>query len=335
MFRHVQPPVVRNGFPESRRKLLEILSQLTFMRVSVVTYPPDTYRSGTHFQGDATEIFPGRTSGHQHPRIAFFSRYGRQTGTGLNVLGGFTLIDSPVGGHHNSSTPQIGDILVGSLMPAAKGKIPFELRGWCNNAKPLMELCRIVQFGTKMPEDEVRRCLRQPASESAYALLRLSASSLSQQETLHATKASNAADDFFCMARVVCFGKLEERTDLKLSRPFVELVDSLAMRFGDEQFIDDWSKVRPKEYKPQEEVSPATVASMSPYSAMNLPNVVWSYTAPSQPLPNPTPTTAAVPPAISAPQITYTPTTPEHGPYVPSSPPCSPIHYPQSPKEDE
>jgi len=320
--RPVVPPRVEKGFDESRAKLVDILNQLTFMRISVISFPKESMRQGNHFQGECVEITSGRNS---HPRVAFFSRYSRQNGSGFNLLGGFTLIDCPVGPHHSSAMPQVGDILVGSLLPAAKGKLPFELRGWCNNAKPLMELARIVQFGTRIGELELKRLLRQPASDSANALLRIASQSLTEAEREYARNAATSADDFWFLARVVCFGKLEEDSTLKLSKSWIDLIDSLAMRFGDETLIDAWANKRP--------TPPAQVQPVQPIS--HLVNLGYGQGYATQ----------YVPTEYDPTKVFAKPTTPplsatvqEEGEYVPRSPvyaPSSPPYAPTSPMEDD
>ena len=322
-FRAVRPPTVRSGFTDSRRKLMDILQQLTFVRVAFVSFPTDTYRTGTHFQGEAMEIFPGRSHDHK-PRTAFFSRYSRQTGQGFTLLGSFTVIDSAVGSHHASAIPQVGDILVGSMVPTTKGKIGFELRGWCNNAKPLLELARIVQYGSKMPEQEIKRMLKQSASETANALLKLN-KSLTPQEKQHATLAAQSADDFWCLVRAVCFGQLEEDKTLKLSKPFPEMIDSLALRFGDEELLEAWSAVRPADPEPPAAPS-ASSYSLGSYAAAQAyvnqvsaqqqaqqPKITWGFVPPT----SGGVTSGASATAVLSAAVEYTPSSPVYQPTTP------------------
>lgn len=247
----VVPPKVQRGFETTRRKLVETLSELAFMRVKVITFPESVLRKGTHFQGEAEEIFPGRSQ-HRKPRIAFFSRYSRSQG--LNILGTFQIIDCPIGPSHSSAIPQVGDILVGSLINTEKGKIPYELRGWSNNAKPLLELSRIAQYGTRMNEKELIQLLKQPGSSSANIYLRLNTNLLPTEKIL-AEKSVQAMDDLWCLARIICFGKLEEDKTLKTSKTFTDIVDNLAMKYGDEELLEAWAKVRPQEYVPEDNVA--------------------------------------------------------------------------------
>jgi len=299
------PPSVIRGFDISRRKLIETLSNLTFMKVTVVTFPQDAHRTGTHFQGEATELFPGRNS--QLPKSAFFSRFSRQVGNGFMFLGAFSLIDCPVGPQHASSVPQVGDILVGSLIPSKKGKLPFELRGWSNNAKPLLEMARILQYGTRMSSKELKMHLKQPASSTANAMLKLK-TALTFEESRHATFASTAADDFYFIVKTVCMGDMSEDAELKLSKTHVEFMDHLAMRLQDDAFLESWASKRPVSYDPQSVVyAPAIYAPTVYDPAVYQPIVSWK---PTTPLYDPN---------------AYSPTSPPESPkYIPTSPPGSP-----------
>jgi len=363
----VVPPKVQRGFEMTRRKLVETLSSFTFMRVTVVTFPPCTMRTGTHFQGEAIEVFPGKHS-RSAPRSAFFSRFAR--GQGFNVLGALQIVDAPMGMSHSTAIPQIGDILIGSLVDAKKGgKIPHELRGWSNNAKPLLELARIVQFGSRMSEKELANLLRQPGSAAAAFFLRLNPSlPPSAPERVAAEKSLQSVDDVWALARVVCFGKLQDDSTLKTSTNFVDLVDTLAMKFGDEALMDAWATVRPEQYNPALTV----VAAHPVYAHVWAPpeqaghssaaGPAWAPPAPPAWAPPPAPPAWAPPPAppawappapaptppwaaqaqpagggvvyqwsAPAPSPTYVPTSPVYQPTSPAYNPTSP-YAPTTPK---
>lgn len=343
----VVPPKVQRGFEVTRRKLVETLNQFTFMRVTVVTFPPCALRTGTHFQGEAVEVFPGKHA-RASPRTAFFSRFAR--GQGFSVLGVLQLVDAPMGLSHATAIPQIGDILIGSLVDAKKGaKIPWELRGWSNNAKPLLELARIVQFGSRMSEKEIANLLRQPGSAAASFFLRLNPTlSPTAPDRVSAEKSVQAVDDVWALARIVCFGKLDEDTSLKTSFNFVEVVDTLAMKFGDESLMDAWAGVRPVQYNPSAEFaappSSSSVYAASPWTAQAAwpaPQPAWSPPAWAQPKQASTSVPVWAAPQTSgvvyqwtaAPSTSANPTSPATG-FVPSSPvvgPTSPVYAPTSP----
>lgn len=303
-------PTIQKGFEATRRRLVEALGQVSFVRICVVTFPESTVRAGTHFQGEAVEVFPGRT--HAQPRTCFFSRFGRGFGSS-QILGSFSLIDCPFDVSHSTAIPQIGDILIGSLSPAKKGKIPFELRGWSNNAKPLLELARVLQFGTRMGENELKNLLKQPASASANMYLRLN-QTMPEAQKAAARKSVEAQDDLWCLARMVCFGKLDEDKTLKISKPYVELVDALVIKYGDEEMLEAWTQIRPQEYSPE--------------AKEEYPNYYGGYQVP--------PTYGQVPPTYGgygAPVFSYAPKQEKAGtPTFPSSPPGTPKYEPSSPK---
>jgi hypothetical protein len=307
-------PTIQKGFESTRRRLVEALQQVSFVRICVVTFPESTVRAGQHFQGEAIEVFPGKS--HGHPRTCFFSRFGRGFGSS-QILGSFSLIDCPFDVAHSTAIPQVGDILIGSLSQAKKGKIPFELRGWSNNAKPLLELARVLQYGTRMGEAELKNLLKQPASASANMYLRLNPQ-MPEAQKVAARKSVDAQDDLWCLARMVCFGKLEEDKTLKISKPYVELVDGLVIKYGDEEMLEAWSKIRPQEYTP--EYTPEAYPAYGGYGVTPGYAPVYSF-APTAP--NAFPSTP-----------TYPSSPPESPKYVPSSPVYAPSSPPQSPKDE-
>jgi len=125
---------------------------------------------------------------------------------------------------------------------------------------------------------------------------------------------------------MVCFGKLEEDKSLKISKPYVELVDGLVIKYGDEELLDAWSKLRPQEYTPE---APAYESSgMYGYGYTSGYAPVYSYAPPSAP---------TAPNAFQASTPTYPSSPPESPKYVPSSPtyaPSSPVYAPSSPIDE-
>ena len=239
----VNPEVV-HGFEVSRRKVVESLTNMNFARiVSIVQLPNKIDPLEPHFQGEVEEVFPSkhRTS----PKHAFFSRFSRNT-QGVSVMGCFQIVDTPMGTCQASALPQLGDVLVGSFVEAGrKGKIPFEFKGWCNNGKPLLELLRVLQFGTRMSSKELHTLLRQPASITAAFALRLNSSTISLSQRRHAQKVSQSADDIWNIARALCFKDLSLDESLKTSVPHWDMMTQLAMNTLDEEFLDELNKLKP------------------------------------------------------------------------------------------
>lgn len=211
------------SFDAARRTLHELLAPLCFVRVISVSQAArgsavPLHSSGTTFFGEGEEVKASHTQRDRAaPRRVFFSSFSRQNGLGMSVGGMCTLVDSPLGNDHPSSMPQMGAILVGALVASSKSKArcPFELRGWCNNARPLMELHRIVQFGTRGGESETRMLVRQAAAETAAEYLRAlqgsaaGASTLSGHQKRICEAAAEVADELDCLARTVLYGSLE------------------------------------------------------------------------------------------------------------------------------
>ena len=238
----VNPEVV-HGFEVSRRKVVEALTNMNFAKiVSIVQLPNKLDPTEPHFQGEVEEVFASKH--RSAPRHAFFSRFSRNT-QGVSVMGCFTIVDTPMGTAQASALPQLGDVLVGSFVEAGrKGKIPFEFKGWCNNGKPLLELLRVLQFGTRMSAKELHTLLRQPASITAAFALRLNANTSASQRR-HAQKVSQSVDDIWNIARALCFKDLSLDESLKTSMPHWDMMTQLAMVTLDEEFLDDLNKIKP------------------------------------------------------------------------------------------
>jgi hypothetical protein len=240
----VNPDIV-HGFETSRRKVVEALSNLNFAKiVSIVQLPNKFDPLEPHFQGEVEEVFASK---HKiAPRHAYFSKFARNS-QGVSVLGCFSIVDTSLGTSHASALPQLGDIVVGSFVDAGKkGKLPFEFKGWCNNGKPLLELHRVLQFGTRMSSKELHNLLRQPASISAAFSLRLNSSSVTSVQKRHAQKASLCVDDIWNIARALCFKDLKLDETLKLSVPHWDMLTQLAMVTLDEEFLEELTKLKPE-----------------------------------------------------------------------------------------
>jgi hypothetical protein len=241
-------------------------------------------------------------------------------------MGCFNLVDSPMGPTHASSTPQVGDILVGSFTPALqRGKLPFEFKQWCCNGKPLLELLRILQFGSKMSKGELHTMLRQPASVTANFALRLQSATLKAHERALATQASEAQDDIWLLARALCFCELTPDPKLKLSKPHFDILSQLAMTTLDESMLEDLQKIMP--VKHVEEVPFVNPFHQVPQykgygqDGSKTPEYGGSSPVFSPPSPKASPKQGNTPPyAPSSPA--FAPSSP---PYVPESPPYRPM----------
>jgi hypothetical protein len=310
----VQEPEIQRGYEEARRKVVEALCNLNFARVlSIGWQTSKTTTQAQIFQGEVMEVFSGRHS-KASARQAYFSKYTRNE-TGVNVMGCFNLVDSPMGSTHASSVPQVGDVLVGNFTPALqRGKLPFEFKHWCNNGKPLLELVRILQFGSRMSKGELHTLLRQPASVTANFALRLQGASLKAHEKLEAQRAAGAQDDIWLLARALCFCELELDDKLKLSKPHYQILSQLAMTTLDEAMLEDLQKIMPapEDEKPFQNPFVATAYGQQLDSGGKTPE----YFCPPSPKPS---------------SPVYQPSSPAYKPSSPAFMPSSPAYKPSSP----
>ena len=243
----VHEPEVLHGYAAARRKTADALHNLSFARVvSIVQMPNKSGGKDIVFQGEVEEVFSTKhATSRGQVRHAYFSKFSRND-VGVNVLGCFNIIDSPMGSSHPSSLPQMGDVLVGSFVNAVqRNKLPFEFKGWCNNGKPLLELMRILEKGSRMSKGELHALLRQPASITAAFALRLQGPSMRADIRTMAEQAVKGQDDIWLLARALCFKELDIDERLKLSKPHFDILHMLAMTTLDEEMLDDIQKIAP------------------------------------------------------------------------------------------
>lgn len=368
----VQEPEVLRGYESARRRVAETLANLNFARVvSVIQNTSRSNRGDFMFQGEVEEVFCGKHGRHAS-RHAYFSKFTRNE-SGVSVLGCFNLADTPMGPAHLSSVPQIGDVLVGSFVSAAiKGKLPFEFKGWCNNGKPLLELVRILQFGSRMSKGELYTLLRQPASVTASFALRLQKATLVASSRVNAERASEAQDDIWLIARALCFRELEIDPTLKLSKPHFEILNQLAMTTLDEEMLEDLQKLAPPEPPQDFQIPPSHFtgfakegygaeyqgsflpegAKTPPYSSSPVhptkkhtslyddddvemsktPEYMPSSPKPFKESPPYRPSSPAYSPESPKEVQKYTPSSPKYAPSSPKYTPSSPKYAPSSPK---
>lgn len=255
------------SFDGARRALHEMLEPLTFVRV--ISVGQATSRAGASLQalgshcptffGEAEEVSASMRPQSRKPgKRVFFSSFARQNGIGFSLGGCGTLIDAPLGSEHISSMPTVGSILVGSAVSSAKAKArcPYELRGWCSNARPLMELHRVVQFGTRGGESETRQLVRQAAADTATEFARAlhaagseGLTSIAPHQRRACTAAASVADELDCLARIVLYGRMDclltdppPRLGGRSPREFAETL-ALVLREG--RIMEEFVKVAP------------------------------------------------------------------------------------------
>lgn len=236
------------SFQEARKALVGILENLSF--VKVVTVQPGKPAGGLSapgaapaslgaYNGEAVEL--SFREAKERPKLVFFDKFGRTRN--LLKVGPITLAQAPLGPDHPSAVPTVGEVLVGSLVPnARKSHLDHVLRGWSSDAKPLWELLRILRFGTKASEFEVRSILTQACSNLMQSPPHIKA----------------VRDDIYMCARVILWGSVRplqvlaviqnsgaslsvEPTDaereaaksLRISCSAIDFMDALTMKLND------------------------------------------------------------------------------------------------------
>jgi hypothetical protein len=194
-------------FPLARRKLNELLKTITFVKVLEVTHAPAKDGRPEFFHGIAS--IETNSKFHSGGEKVFFDKGGRLRFNATFDIGPCKLLDAAWGRDHHTAVPQIGDILVGILEAntrSGKGRLSKVVRGWSRHGKIIMDLSRMVEFGTHVSEFETRAILRQGecdmASQAAAAI------SLGGNVARSCERSSVGADDFWILARVILWGNL-------------------------------------------------------------------------------------------------------------------------------
>jgi hypothetical protein len=228
-------------FTNARQSLVQTLENLSFVKVVTIQ------NSSAGYTGEAVEVH--FRDARDKPKLVFFDKFGRSRSS--LTIGPIKVSQAPLGLDHPSAIPTVGEILVGSLVPnARKSHLDHVLRGWSSDATPLKELLRLLKFGTKHSEFEVRQILLQPA-----ALLSRSPISIKKSR-----------DDIYMTARIILWSSLrplqilasieekwplkskaspediEMATNIKISCKAVEFIEALVIKFNDSKLSEDFFK---------------------------------------------------------------------------------------------
>jgi hypothetical protein len=214
-------------YPSARRKLNELLKSFCFVKVSEVTQVPPKDGRPEFFHGVACTQSNSRFDASTE-RV-FFDKGGRLRYNATFDVGPCKLIDAAWGRDHPSAIPQIGDILVGVLennTRTSKGsaRIPKVLRSWSRHGKIIMELSRMVEFGTSVSEFDTRQMLRQAECamiEQARAAEDLGAHNVSRV----VQNGSSSADDFWMLGRIILWGNIRPLVVLHASERNLRCMD--------------------------------------------------------------------------------------------------------------
>ena len=313
------------SFPIARKALAGILDNLSF--ISVVSI--QTNAAG--YIGEGIEL--NFKHDKERPKSVFFDKFGRNRNA--LVIGPIHLTQAPLGLDHPSAVPSVGEILVGSMVPnTRKSHLQFVLRGWSSDAKPLKELLRVLKFGTKSTEFEMKSSLMQPSAllmmapdqikksrDDIYMTARvLLWASLRPLQVL----ASIEQPDVFKLLSAASEDEISVSKSLKITLKASEFIDTLVFKLADQDLSDAFTKgleIKKNEYDPAAYSAP--VNAFYAYAPPPPPPAYPPYGGlqPVQPSPNYVPTSPS-----------YAPTSPD---YASSSPPYVPTSLDKTPPYDE
>ena len=352
-------------FPAARAKLNEILKAFTFLKVSEITKLEAKGNRGEFYHGIGVICSNSRYSGNEKTQRVFFDKGGRLRHNATLDVGPCKLIDAAWGKDHFTSMPQQNDIIVGVLEENTRAggertgnRISKVLRSWSRHGKIIMELSRLVEFGTTSSEMEIRNLLYQnecAMAEQASASLAIGGGTNDTYALLpdRVKKLSSSADDFWMLARIVLWGTLRSLvvlhsmqsgikcknepsaleitscSDLKISCSAYEFVSGVSFRLEDGEILREFSQeFNEIPQSPAPEAFQARI--MSPFANTAIKDSAFSVSAygGSKPYDG-----SKTPPWELSGSKTpeYVPSSPA---YVPRSPayPRSPAHVPRSPE---
>lgn len=303
-------------FPNARKKLDEILKCYSFCKVTEIVHVPSKDGRPSFYHGICTTIKNSRFN--TNCEKVFFDKGGRLRYNSNLEIGPCKLLDAAWGREHSTSLPQIGDIIVGVLEDNLKqsNKLSKVMRGWSRNGKILLELSRIVEFGTSMHEYEIDKLLTQNECKMQ---------SIMPDGSKNTSNDFIGSDDFAILAKIILWGNLRpvavlysiqgQRNcivspsaielancgDLKLSCKAFEFISSLSFKLEDPDILSCFMDL----FKPEP------------------PKIIEKFVR--------SPTPPLLPQAAPPEEGMFSPPSP---PYIPSSPPyypSSPIYAPSSP----
>lgn len=340
---HVSTVSASSTFTNARQSLVHTLENLSFVKVVTIQNTPAGYT------GEAVEVH--FRDAKDRPKLVFFDKFGRSRSS--LTVGPIKVSQAPLGIDHPSAVPTVGEILVGSLVPnARKSHLDHVLRGWSSDATPLKELLRLLKFGTKHSEFEVRQILLQPA-----ALLTRSPASIKKSR-----------DDIYMTARIILWSSLrplqilcsieekwplkkpatsdeiEMASNIKISCKALDFIEALIVKFNDSKLSEEFFKDIEVPETPEEGTDQPNMAqqpiqqplsyyvtygqSVSGDSGLNVGGSSTTYQAMASELPSeeydPSSTFAAATPPYAPSSPTAAGLRPDSPPYIPTSRPASP-----------
>lgn len=258
------------SFNVGRRALYDLLSQYCFGKIIEMVEMPATNTRTSFFHGKVLVVtnsyFQQSTSKNQTtlPEHLYFDKAGRQKS--MLSIGPVKLIDTAQGLHHKSSVPQLGELLIGLKVENTNEKRsktqPFIFRSWSMNGKIILELFRMVQYGTKMSDLEIRPLFRQSAGIVAQKVMDASGESLPFEQRVAMCKCVKAVDDIYVLAKMILWGNMrllsvlhcqqskstlrqvatdaenDAAKDLRISASSLDFVRSISQKLNDDKIME-------------------------------------------------------------------------------------------------
>jgi hypothetical protein len=346
---------VRTTFHGARKKLNEILKTFSFVSVIEITQVPARDGKPSFYHGIGLTHFSNRS--RQTERV-FFDKGGRLRYEANLEIGPCKLLDAAWGRDHITAVPQIGDLLVGLCEDNLKTgkKIAKVLRGWSRHGTILLELARMVEFGTSVQENDIPKIMRQKEC--------LMQSMLPNGESNPNVLKFIGADDFCALAKIILWGNIRILAvlhsiqtvrdckvmpssmeiaiagELKLSCSAFDFVSSLSFKLEDPEIMKTFMNELVEQHfgnygrkTPPPDMNYLEEFKGAPPSPPFKPASPHAFAPPSPPYrPSSPPPSPPYRPS-SPPKPPYRPSSPPSPPYKPSSPiaPPSPPYRPNSP----
>ena len=298
------------SFAVARRALFEILSQYCFGKIVELVEMPATDTRLSFFHGKVLIVnnsyFTNANTKNQSqnekqnqnqskPEQLFFDKAGRQKS--MISIGPMKLIDTVYGFGHKNSVPQLGEILIGLKVENTNEKRsktqPYIFRSWSMNGKVMLDLFRMVQYGTKMSDLEIRPMFRQGAGAVAQKMMDASKDSLPFEQKVSMCKCVKAVDDIYIVAKMILWGnmrlltvlhclqsdsllnqtatdaEIDAASDLKLSANALDFVQGISQKLNDDSimnhFTESFSKFSGSGSKEKEKEKEKEAAPWKPY----------------------------------------------------------------------
>jgi len=292
------------SFAVARRSLYDILSQYCFGKIVELVEMPATETRLSFFHGKILVVnnsyFQQQQGTSRNAAAAaeylFFDKAGRQKS--MISIGPVKLIDTVHALGHKNAVPQLGEILIGLKVENTNEKRlklqPFIFRSWSMNGKIILDLFRMVQYGTKMSDLEIRPLFRQTAGAVAQKIKEASGESLPFEQKVSMLKCVRAIDDIYIVAKMILWGnvrlltvlhslqsdscliqsateaEINAASDLKISANALEFVHGISQKLNDDKIMihftecfRTFSGVKLKEGQDQQDQ--ATRAPWKPY----------------------------------------------------------------------